>query len=338
MTPHRNHTQRPLRSGFTLLEVLITIIIISALMSLLLTAIGPSKNKGYETEVRVEISKLEKAISDFNLSYGSRPPSRIVLYEEEAGWMADNRSRAIIRGMWGEFDFGLDRDLDHDGTPGETDPDGDGTDGITLTGAECLVFFLGGVVAGSSGAPFISAPNGFSKNPADPFATGGSRTGPFFEFEGFYIDEDADDDATLDAGEDINTNGRLDVGWGGRFVNVLNAPMSLPEKQSQAIGAEYLDSFPGQTKPYWYASSYEGQAYLTDDLAGSGMSDVYRQTGGTDPIAWKSKSFQIISPGADAQYGVGGRFTAETAQSDLTGTRADERDNITNFNGGSLAP
>jgi hypothetical protein len=63
---------------------------------------------------------------------------------------------------------------------------------------------------------------------------------------------------------------------------------------------------------------------------------VYLQAG---TAAWNPQSFQIISPGSDNEYGTGGVFNADTASNDLVGAaRETERDNITNFHSGRLAP
>jgi len=69
------------------------------------------------------------------------------------------------------------------------------TETKTLTGSECLVFFLGGI-RGKGGQL-----RGFSKNPSAPMEVdpitgelrGGSRDGPFFEFDsGRLVDVDRD--------------------------------------------------------------------------------------------------------------------------------------------------
>jgi hypothetical protein len=318
----------------------VSIIIISVLIALLLPAVGSARRNVYNARVRTEVGHLETAIADFKALYGVEPPSHIVLYEiatgdgtiAGAGWNTTismggtaeeiagaeaerNESVASIRELWQQFNHDLDRDLNGDG---------DMTDIHVLSGTECLVFFLGGMFEDG-------APNGFSKNPANPFATGGQREGPFFDFDT------------------------------GRFVNIDNDAV-----------VEYVDTFAGQRMPYLYFSSNDGQGYLPlgkdaaygfegvdDDAAGMTdvieelglgddhvlrdaaanaptIQDVYRQS--TDGAAWKPKSFQIISPGPDAVYGIGGIYTPDTAQADLVGNRSGERDNITNFEDGPLAP
>ncbi len=125
----------------------------------------------------------------------------------------------------------------------------------------------------------------------------------------------------------------------------------------------YLDTLSGQTQPYLYLSSYGGQGYNVSELVGSpalstnapGQTfvDIYRQGSvsywsstspslvantATPSPAWNANSYQIISPGGDQQYGVGGEYETATANTLLVGSRAYERDNITNFSPGTLAP
>lgn len=98
---------------------------------------------------------------------------------------------------------------------------------------------------------------------------------------------------------------------------------------------EYLDPLRGQTKPYLYVSSNGGAGYRAADLGGR-MTDVYRQSPGGP--AWNPRGFQIISPGVDGDYGPGGTWIKDGADASLSGAREAERDNITNFSGGKLAP
>lgn len=311
------------RNAFTLIELLIVITIIGILVGLLLPALSSVRTRVRQTQVRTEISQLDNAIGAFKNRFGIEPPSQITLYETATtGWSTDANSRSLIRQIWPQFNFDLTHDIDGDGTPNGP---------FTLTQGECLVFFLGGLPNPSivNGATVFSV-SGFSKNPANPFTRGGTREGPFFEFQ---------------------SNRFSDLG--------------------QAGFPEYKDSFPGQTKPYLYFSSYDGSGYR-EYLTGVVPYDfsptvtvppvpilAYRQ-GVAMPTAtpFKSKSFQIVSPGQDYKYGVGGPYAPGTsdplpvwtvntttvpgwAGSVFTVAATDrdaERDNITNFSNGVLVP
>ena len=304
------------RTGFTLIELLMVIAIIGILIALLVPAVGGALKRARVTSVRAEISQLETAIGKFRAVYNMDPPSSITLYETVAGWSGDANSRALIRQLWAQFNFAAARDINGDG---------DMTDTITLSQGECLVFFLGGMngntVPGSATADnnipnattpllHIGACTGFSKNPADPFARGGTREPPFFEF--------------LPA----------------RFTDA-GTPNGFPE---------YRDPLPSQTMPYLYYSGYDGTGYQSVEFqpaVSGGLWQPYRTAAVLTSPLWKPNSYQIISPGYDRAYGYGGAYLASgtdrlplptSAPPPTPAQRAPEADNITNFSAGELQP
>ncbi len=323
-------TRQPVhqRRGFTLIEIMVVIVILAILIGLLLPALSSARTRVRQSQVRAEISQLENAIGNFKNRFGIEPPSRIVLWEDPNAWSTAATTSnplkqdaietlAIMRSLWPSFDNTIAHDFDGDGTT-------TGGPFILLTG-ECMCFFLGGLPNGSvaNGVKLFS-PSGFSKNPANPFASGGTREGPFFEFKN-------------DRFTDVNSNG-------------------FPE---------YKDPFPGQTAPYLYFSSYDGTGYrepmvnVTSEYGNTlGAWLAYRQGSTVAATPFKSKSFQIISPGQDHQYGPGGPYVAGSTdplpawssssisnwnsaagtQSFTTANRDVERDNITNFSNGLLVP
>ncbi len=295
--------------GFTLIEVMVVLVIIAILGGLLLSAFGPAQQSAREAQVIAEMQSLKASITAFRTEFKMDPPSSIFICEQATGWATKPVDRAMIKRLWPSFNFAIARDFNGDG---------DTTDIVALDGAECLVFFLGGLVDASSGQL-----RGFSKNPGNPFAMdNGTRQGPFYEFEG---------------GIDPSNGQPI-----GRLVDTDNdgAP-------------EYVDSLPSQTQPILYFSSYDGTGYRpdnTEDDNANGSLDTmpdeddnnngrldhrmqfayFKDAAGKNP--YNSSGYQLISPGQDAEYGVGG-FLDPT---EFSGQRAAEADNLALFHSGRL--
>ena len=304
------------RRGFTIVELLMVVVVISILVALLFPAISGAFARAREAQVIAEMSSIDKAIKDFKGRFGMDPPSFMVLYEDAADWAPDNPAgvvsdaqhracRAVIRQIWPDFGFNVNVDFNGDGSIGGP---------VLLNGTECLVFFRGGMFSrGADTAGWADdAQVGFA-NPPNPFATtsANNRTGPFFTF-------------SLDRLVDIDNDG-------------------MPE---------YVDPLPEQNMPYVYVSSYDGRGYQPYGLDGTAGTDddeivnvsgnliinaiYYQDNGDLDPNVWgpalNLQTYQLLSPGADNTYGTGGEYNGESVGS----SRPDERDNITNFKGGRL--
>lgn len=288
------------RRGFTLVEIMVVIVVVGILMALLLPALSAANRKAKEAKVLAEIQQLGMAIQTFKSKYGAEPPSRFIFCESGADWSVGSsdtdystiqESKAIIRRLWPQFPF--------DSTNYNVNGNGSSTERLKMNAGECLMFFLGGVMSNGT-------PTGFSKNPAAPFGTsGGSREGPFLEFDSARI-------------KDSNSNSIM----------------------------EYFDSLPSQKNPYLYFSSYEGTGYKSIEYS-SLMTDIYRDSTSASPsgtmpgtstqslTAYKAKSFQIISPGYDGEYGQGGIFNPKASPSVYD---SKDYDNLTNFHGSRLSP
>ncbi len=322
--PHR-------RTAFTLIELLIVIAIIGILIGFLVPAVGGALKRARVTSVRAEISQLETAIGKFRSVYNMDPPSSIMLYENPAnnnGWTSASpsaaaiQSRALIRQLWPQFNFAAVRDINGNNNFNDVP--------IALSQGECLVFFLGGMngntVPGSATADnnnplHIGACTGFSKNPADPFARGGAREAPQFEFlparftdinsNGFPEYRDPIPSQKWPyiyySGYDGTGYAPLEFGGGAlsepyRTGTALAAPLWKPNSY-QIISPGYDGIAPGPFGPYGY-----GGAYVAS---------------GTDRMPIDATAYTGATP---AQ-------TPPTAAQ-----RAPEADNITNFSAGELQP
>jgi prepilin-type N-terminal cleavage/methylation domain-containing protein len=317
------------RLAFTLLELLIAIAIIAILASLILTVASSAQIKAKNMRVVSDIQSLASGISAFKQKFGYEPPSRITLYETASNWSNDARSMGLIRQLWPQFDFTINRDINGDG---------DTNDSISLSGAECLVFFLGGVPSliithspaqtGDTPGNQGGTPMGFSQNPSDPF----SRTGTTNRLSFAELDVNR---MVVYSTQTNRMNTYLD-----QLAPAPNfSPTSVPSTQPY---------------PYLYLSSYGGQGYdVANELSGSPggtFADVYRQgpngsTTSSPSPPWNPNSYQIISPGGDqvsppptGGYGLGGEYEVGDPKGLLLGNRGAERDNITNFSSGTLAP
>jgi len=175
-------SKKPGRQGFTLIELLVVIAIIAVLMGLTLAAVMKTFIKGPEALTRSEISALTTAVGSFKGQYGvTYMPSQVVLRENSLSTTAsvspynmsnqlEKDSITFLQQMFGKrLSFPIDWN-------------GDGaisTTPVTLTGDQCLVFFLGGIP--NTGTP--AGCLGFSTSPTNPATSVGNRISPFFEFK-----------------------------------------------------------------------------------------------------------------------------------------------------------
>ena len=327
------------RLGFSLIELMVVILIIAIVSAMLLVGVQAAVGRARVATVAVEIKNLEQAIKEFQTKFSvtDAPPSRIVLYENYSLWpdatMATSGSAAhrgirqnvaAIRRLWPNF-------LGTDGKPAigmtwaiDFNLDTDTDDTLELSGSECLVFFLAGLLQKSdSGDGYIAS--GFSTNPQNPFSFGGSRVGPFFPFAVSRLEDRSGNTYPeyIDAFPSSLVPYQYFSAYGGRGYLPLGADGTVG-----GTGADADEVYPG---------SGLISVYLQKDVNWS-MAMALPKAG----VAWNAKTFQIISAGRDGQWGLGGEVTNEEVRVNgaapyrAVGQRAVERDNLTNFKGGPL--
>ena len=186
-------------------------------MALILPAIGSVRRTARNTAVKAEIDQLSTALRQFEQRYGVLPPSFLAI--------PPDTDSAVDTEWAATADFQLSKRrirqiwprFNFNNNGGGLPTLGDPSVPRYLSGAECLVFF-------SCGIPDANrAPSGFSKNPTTPFSIGTeNRDGPFYTFD----------------------------------FGRLTAATPTNDKDADGDGiSEYLDDLPGQTTPFFFAST-----------------------------------------------------------------------------------
>lgn len=347
----RRPTHHPRRPGFTLVELLVVIVVLSMLIALLFPAIQGAINAAYAARVTAEINNLATALNQFKSNFSDYPPSRV--YLSEAGnynttdstlistTFGDVRSditvgqlsQRTVRYMskfWPRATCfsttGNGTSVDYDGSGAKNGP-------FYVDGTECLVFFLGGMpttpVHSNPGAPI--GMSGFSRNPANPFlytySTGTgfpgstSRTQPLFEFAGSrLVDIDGDGFPSYLDPLASGTNGRPYAYFSAYGTNSYD-PNDCDINKHDAIGAGVNDSFSRAFLVNFTVDTNGGYNGSNTNLCVSPAPNPYTNTPpvpSSGTAVWQNpNSFQIISAGANQIFGVGGQFAGNNTTNRL---------------------
>ena len=332
--PHR-------RTAFTMVELLVVIMILAILMSLLLPAINGVRRRARVAQVKTEISTLVSAIASFKAEFGIEPPGSIRLYSTAAGWSTAGatpaeealrvKSRGYVRQIWPQFNFNATTSTGGASWTGYKD----------LNGAECLVFFLGGV---SNPTVPGSALNGFSKSPTSPFAYAGSnRMKPFYDFVISRL-IDIDGDQMPEFMDPLPSQSSPYVYFSsndGRTYSTATGTNSAGTADwchTDCFASGLLGLTGNWAAASWTNGNWMQHAYMTSVDTSSGT-QVLRAA---NSVPFAPRTFQIISPGfggvgaasPDMAYGTGGLFDPRNTSA-LVG--AADGDNITSFHGGTLS-
>jgi prepilin-type N-terminal cleavage/methylation domain-containing protein len=373
-------TARSNRPGFTMVELLVVIVIIALLLALLLPAINGAVRSARNAAVSAEINQLAQALADFKSKYGDYPPSRMLLCED--GWFRSpvpspatsasdvdisaaalvQRSVAYMRKFWPRvaitttgpalYPDASGKWLDFNGTGGTAF---NGTGGTApdppyiLQGHECLVFFLGGIRS-TSGVGVT----GFARNPQNPFLSDSvapNRQPPLFEFDASRLALSP----PIPGRQPSQIPGYYDSLKTNRFYAYFSAyggnSYDPNDVNFDLTGDPMTESDANAVSPITlnFLVNFAVSNATNPNLAVSAPPNPYTSTQTIPTVGsvtfQKPQSFQIISAGADGEYGVGGLFTPSSStplpnQSGVlaagqptndTDLRSRERDNITNF-------
>jgi prepilin-type N-terminal cleavage/methylation domain-containing protein len=406
----RPHAPRR-RTGFTLIELMVVVVVLALLIALLLPAINAAIRTSRDAAVASEINALSQALADFKNKYGEYPPSRIVLCEN-GNYNPANMSAALqplvprsvtaIRKYWPRVQIvtqgtgnapGIDMKTNFYDFNGNNNAD---ATPYVISGAECLVFFLGGIpqVTKTTTGTFTYSVTGFWRNPQNPFVSASwppgqtpiasNRLAPLFEFrssrlgdfdspttvnnqpfpgmpeyrdslggddnDGIYYYFSAYGGVGYDPDDDLsNTNPYKEPDDAGTYATtgIMGAFMA---PNAAAINTS------GRTPPVTarpeFVASLAPNPYVNNDYGVPITSAGALDSANYKPRPWQNpQSFQIISPGGDRLYGIGGEYAPQvtnplpffpSVDSAVTGQTLDgairtrERDNLTNFAPGKL--
>jgi len=286
------------RPGFTLIELLVVMAIIAILVSLTAAAVMKILSKRPEVLRRSEISQLGPDISQFKAKFNvDYMPSFFVLRSNITQYNLSDKLEAdsllFLRKMFGDR-VGIDSSgnviqlawggYDANGNP-LTIPDGQR---VILTGDQCLVFFLGGIIVGNS--PIVDC-TGFSIDKRNPTLPGGDRIQPFFKFE----------------------QKRLVKGANGFYS--YNDPYGVPYA--------YFSSYKvtgGYNRYVNYSPNPGTVPVYGPECPTLGVSPYYSANG----KYYNANTFQLISAGPDQAFGPGGQWTPGA----VSGPTADDMSNF----------
>ena len=289
--------------GYTLIELLAVIAIITLLLGILLPAVQKIRAKGPQLQTRSEIGQIENAIESFKSTYdvGYLPSVFILANDYTNPALGD--SRRYYSRLWPKASVnGITR------TPAGTS--------VTLDGNQALVFFLGGIPpetqsalnpsgfssAWSGGSYNNGTLSGFANSGTDPFNSSGSfgqaatpfasvrdgtvAKGPFFDFDKKRIDADGHYHDPHWRGKKEDVSGRNN--WGENIYYYFSAK----EGNDYRYFGQYNSLIPNITT----AGGYGGVNPFFD-----------QQDAFSNPIKYvNSGKYQIISAGADHIPGGGG--------------------------------
>ncbi len=296
------HNRRPVRAGFTLVEVMVVILIISILVALTSSILGKVRDKARQTTAITDMSQLGNAIGSFKTKLNAQfipafQPGTGNLgfqlasnYIDKTGALisATSHEATYLKQLFPQMnlqDNGLRDSAGNFIANGNNPPPpllpaaGSINGPVPLDPNQTLLFFL-------SGSMFTNY-QGFSTNRAAPFSTpSGTSVGPFIEVKAGQLLPPPSSSSALSASfQTANAPWYTDP-WGNPYAYFAYDPS--------------LTSYP--TGATWPITSVPGPVNTANSLAPYGLTAYFDQTG----KAIQLKGYQIICAGKNGQFGPGG--------------------------------
>lgn len=343
--------KRP-RRGFTLVEILVVIVIIGLLAALLTPAIIAAMNRAKVAAIKLDLSQLDMAITEYKQKNGDYPPDFAGLQSSLAPADRDDNlvqatQTAILRHLRRAFPryvpIGADPDnpapsawdrfredvqLGTGGTANGSGVDG-GLDPANLTPASAIVFWLGGLPDPNPNSKRLL---GFSANPRNPFDPTAPPLPKLFEFSEPRLRRFTD---FQPASQDDDA-----LPWLVYTPSRREAPyVYFRARDEDYPGSQYVYTPPsGETaeivRPYYKVSTPGGpldEGWVSPDtyqIISAALDDRFGATSTTDgqPVAEDTA-------GEDApHFPSGDNFKSSTDYPEFLG----HHDNVTNFSEGTL--
>ncbi len=303
------HRPAHFRSGFTLVEILVVIVIISILMGLAIPAVTIAINRGKVAKMKMEVDAISSAIEQYQQKYGDYPP-------DFSSWTVIERHYRKIFPRIGTGELQrlrllLDTNTSNDTLAATTSAAAHNA--VALDRGEVIAWTLGGY----SSNPLIPF-----TGPGGPLEEIGDKTSLPVEFQ-INLDRDNKlydfdparfDLSKINASATITLSNRYISSDGDLFASYSAkgaAPFVYFDSRTYALFDVTLGQFNG------YGSTTHGlvRPYFSDKAVAKTNTSNYT-TLAAALGAWqfaKPDTFQIVAPGIDEHFGLTAAYEVDSS-------------------------